>query len=126
MLNHLDPASALAFGLLSFALVMVIMFEATNGFHDAANPLPTENTFPIAAAVEIPPGKAAVYLSGMVSPVADSTAAKDSVAAYGNTEVQTVGALSAIQTELGQLHLTMGNIIKCKCFWSAIQRLVGG
>src|ERR1035441_9979023 len=37
VLNHLDPASALAFGLIVFALVMVIMFEATNGFHDAAN-----------------------------------------------------------------------------------------
>jgi inorganic phosphate transporter, PiT family len=37
VLNHLDPASALAVGLLIFALVMVVMFEATNGFHDAAN-----------------------------------------------------------------------------------------
>jgi len=37
VLNHLDPASALAIGFLIFALVMVIMFEATNGFHDAAN-----------------------------------------------------------------------------------------
>src|SRR6202167_724479 len=41
VLNHLDPASALAFGLLSFALLMVIMFEATNGFHDAANAVAT-------------------------------------------------------------------------------------
>jgi PiT family inorganic phosphate transporter len=41
VLNHLDPASALAFGLLVFALVMVVMFEATNGFHDAANAVAT-------------------------------------------------------------------------------------
>src|ERR1700744_3106845 len=41
MLNHLDPASALAFALLVFALIMVIMFEATNGFHDAANAVAT-------------------------------------------------------------------------------------
>lgn len=41
MLSHLDPASALAMGLLIFALVMVIMFEATNGFHDAANAVAT-------------------------------------------------------------------------------------
>jgi hypothetical protein len=34
MLNHLDLASALAMGLLVFALIMVILFEATNGFHD--------------------------------------------------------------------------------------------
>jgi PiT family inorganic phosphate transporter len=37
----LDPASALALGLLAFALIMVVMFEATNGFHDAANAVAT-------------------------------------------------------------------------------------
>jgi PiT family inorganic phosphate transporter len=41
MLSHLDPASALAFGLLIFALIMVIAFEVTNGFHDAANAVAT-------------------------------------------------------------------------------------
>jgi PiT family inorganic phosphate transporter len=41
MLNHLDPASALAFGLLVFSLIMVIAFETTNGFHDAANAVAT-------------------------------------------------------------------------------------
>ena len=41
MLSHLDPASALAFGLLIFALIMVIAFETTNGFHDAANAVAT-------------------------------------------------------------------------------------
>src|ERR1700761_5679018 len=41
MLTNLDPASALAVGLLVFALVMVVAFEATNGFHDAANAVAT-------------------------------------------------------------------------------------
>lgn len=41
MLDQLDPASALAFGLLSLALALVILFEATNGFHDAANAVAT-------------------------------------------------------------------------------------
>jgi PiT family inorganic phosphate transporter len=41
MLTHLDPASALAAGLLIFALLMVVIFEATNGFHDAANAVAT-------------------------------------------------------------------------------------
>jgi PiT family inorganic phosphate transporter len=41
VLSHLDPASALSFGLLVFSLVMVMMFEATNGFHDAANAVAT-------------------------------------------------------------------------------------
>jgi len=41
MLSSLDPASALAIALLIFALIMVILFEATNGFHDAANAVAT-------------------------------------------------------------------------------------
>jgi PiT family inorganic phosphate transporter len=41
MLTHRDPASALAVGLLIFALLMVVIFEATNGFHDAANAVAT-------------------------------------------------------------------------------------
>jgi PiT family inorganic phosphate transporter len=41
VLSNLDPTSALAVALLIFALLMVIMFEATNGFHDAANAVAT-------------------------------------------------------------------------------------
>jgi inorganic phosphate transporter, PiT family len=41
VLSHLDPASALSFGLLVFTLVMVMLFEVTNGFHDAANAVAT-------------------------------------------------------------------------------------
>jgi inorganic phosphate transporter, PiT family len=41
VLTHLDPASILAVGLLVFSLAMVMMFEATNGFHDAANAVAT-------------------------------------------------------------------------------------
>jgi PiT family inorganic phosphate transporter len=41
MLTHLDPTSLLAVGLLVFSLAMVLMFEATNGFHDAANAVAT-------------------------------------------------------------------------------------
>jgi inorganic phosphate transporter, PiT family len=41
MLSALDPASALAIGLLIFALLLVMAFEATNGFHDAANAVAT-------------------------------------------------------------------------------------
>lgn len=80
------------------------------------HPLPNGSTFPISAAVEVPPGKTLVYLSGMVAPLLDATAAKDSVAAYGNTQAQTVGALKAIQSELEQLHLTMGDVIKMQAF----------
>jgi PiT family inorganic phosphate transporter len=41
VLSSLDPTSSLAIGLLIFSLLMVIAFEATNGFHDAANAVAT-------------------------------------------------------------------------------------
>jgi inorganic phosphate transporter, PiT family len=61
MLNHLDPASALAFALLIFALIMVIMFEATNGFHDAANAVAT-----VIYTKSLRPGQA-IVLSGVLN-----------------------------------------------------------
>jgi PiT family inorganic phosphate transporter len=61
VLTHLDPASALAAGLLIFALVMVIMFEATNGFHDAANAVAT-----VIYTKSLQPGQA-VVLSGLMN-----------------------------------------------------------
>jgi PiT family inorganic phosphate transporter len=41
VLSNLDPASSLAIALLIFSLLLVIAFEATNGFHDAANAVAT-------------------------------------------------------------------------------------
>jgi PiT family inorganic phosphate transporter len=61
VLNHLDPASSLAFALLIFSLLMVIMFEATNGFHDAANAVAT-----VIYTKSLPPGPA-VILSGVMN-----------------------------------------------------------
>jgi len=61
VLNQLDPTSALAVGLLIFALVMVIMFEATNGFHDAANAVAT-----VIYTKSLQPGQA-VALSGVMN-----------------------------------------------------------
>ena len=61
MLNNLDPASALATGLLILSLVMVILFEATNGFHDAANAVAT-----VIYTKSLQPGQA-VILSGIMN-----------------------------------------------------------
>ncbi|MBV8851840.1 MAG: inorganic phosphate transporter, partial [Sinobacteraceae bacterium] len=61
MLTHLDPASALAGALLIFALVMVILFEATNGFHDAANAVAT-----VIYSRSLAPGQAVVW-SGIMN-----------------------------------------------------------
>jgi enamine deaminase RidA (YjgF/YER057c/UK114 family) len=78
--------------------------------------LPNGSTFPISAAVEVPAGKTLVFLSGMVSPVSDPNAPKDSPAAYGDTKTQTVGALTAIKSSLESMHLTLRDVIKMQAF----------
>ncbi|MGH8041653.1 MAG: RidA family protein [Rudaea sp.] len=79
------------------------------------HPIPGSD-FPISAAVEVPAGKSMVYLSGMVPPIADKSAVKGSVEAYGNTETQTVGVLKRIQAQLESLHLSMGDVVKMHAF----------
>ena len=61
MLTNLDPASALAIRLLIFSLLLVIAFEATNGFHDAANAVAT-----VIYTKSLTPGKAVVW-SGLMN-----------------------------------------------------------
>jgi PiT family inorganic phosphate transporter len=41
MLAHLAPSTVLSIGLLVICLFLVLAFEATNGFHDAANAVAT-------------------------------------------------------------------------------------
>lgn len=78
--------------------------------------LPNNSTFPIAAAVEVPAGKTMVYLSGKVPSVADEKAEKNSVAAYGDTETQTLDVLKAIGEQLEGLGLGMGDIVRMQVF----------
>lgn len=75
-----------------------------------------DSDFPISAAVEVPAGKATIYVSGNVPPVVDAKAPKDSVAAYGDTHTQTVGVLSAIQKQLKVMGLGMGDVVKMQVF----------
>uniref|UniRef100_UPI000F8EF386 RidA family protein n=1 Tax=Xanthomonas euvesicatoria TaxID=456327 RepID=UPI000F8EF386 len=72
--------------------------------------------FPIAAAVEIPAGKATVYVSGKLPAVIDTSAPKDSAAAYGDTKVQTVSVLNQIKQQLATLGLGMGDVVKMQVF----------
>lgn len=77
---------------------------------------PPGATFPIASAVEVPAGKTVVYLSGMVPPVVDDKADRNSLAAYGDTRTQTVGVLAAIERNLKGLKLGMGDVVKMQVF----------
>ena len=98
----------------------VLLLALSPAFAKAADvvrhKLPNNSTFPIAAAVEVPAGATTVYLSGTVPPVADAAAPANTPAAYGNTQVQTVNVLKAIETQLKGLGLTMGDVVKMQVF----------
>lgn len=79
-------------------------------------PLANGATFPIAAAVEVPAGKATVYLSGMTPTVADPKATPNTFAAYGDTRTQALSALNTIKATLERLHLGMGDVVKMQVF----------
>ncbi len=103
---------------LTFALLPLLI--ATSAWSAGAgqvtrHPIPGSD-FPISAAVEVPAGKSVVYLSGMVATIADKSASKGSVGAYGNTETQTVAVLKRIQAQLEGLHLSMGDVVKMQAF----------
>jgi enamine deaminase RidA (YjgF/YER057c/UK114 family) len=72
--------------------------------------------FPIAAAVEVPAGKATVYVSGKVPAVIDASAPKNSPAAYGDTRAQTVSVLSQIKAQLESMGMGMGDVVKMTAF----------
>jgi len=75
--------------------------------------------FPISAAVTVPSGYDTVYLSGALPPVINKDAPKGSVAAYGDTETQATGALTALQATLARLGLGMGDVVKMTVFMVA-------
>jgi len=102
--------------LVRFCLALSLLPSFAGAQDVIRHKLPNGNPFPISAAVEIPAGKTLVFLSGTVPPVADPKAPKDSVAAYGDTKAQTIGALRSIKTALEGMHLGMGDIVKMQAF----------
>ncbi len=78
-------------------------------------PIPN-STFPIARAVELPADSQLVYVSGQVPPVIDPDAPPTSVAAFGDTELQTINVIERIQDILTDLDLTLSDVVKMQVF----------
>lgn len=72
--------------------------------------------FPISRAVEIPAGKTTVYVSGMTPTVIDGSAAKNTIAAYGDTKAQTISVFQAIEKALADVGLGLGDVVKMQVF----------
>ncbi len=78
-------------------------------------PIPNSD-FPIAQAVEVMSDADVVYLSGQVPPVIDESADPTSIAAFGDTQMQTITVLERIQGILESLDLTLGDVVKMQVF----------
>ncbi|MDE0854971.1 MAG: RidA family protein [Nevskia sp.] len=78
--------------------------------------LPNGAKFPISLGVEIPAGRTLVFLSGMTPPMVDESQPKDSIAAYGDTKTQTLGALKNIDNALKSMGLGMKDVVKMQVF----------
>ncbi len=72
--------------------------------------------FPILRAVEVPATSTLVFLSGSVPDVSNPDASKGTLAAYGDTETQTLSVLHKIDANLKSLGLTMSDVIKMQVF----------
>jgi hypothetical protein len=71
MLAHLAPSSALSITLLIISLFLVLAFEATNGFHDAANAMATviyTNSLKSAQARAFPDGDRSAVIESAALP----------------------------------------------------------
>jgi enamine deaminase RidA (YjgF/YER057c/UK114 family) len=99
----------------ALALLLLAATSATQAQAVKRYKIP-DSDFPISAAVEVPAGKATIYVSGNVPPVIDTSAPKDSAAAYGDTKTQTVGVLTAIEKQLKGMGLGMGDVVKMQVF----------
>jgi enamine deaminase RidA (YjgF/YER057c/UK114 family) len=104
--------TALALGL---ALNGILLNGAATAQEVIRHRTPGSN-FPIAAAVEVPAGKTIVYLSGMVPRVTNEQAARNSIAAFGDTKAQTVSVLQTIEQALQRVNLAMKDVVKMQVF----------
>ncbi|WP_085715243.1 RidA family protein [Pseudomonas sp. B28(2017)] len=75
-----------------------------------------DSDFPISLAIEIPADAQVVNFSGVVPAVINSKADPSSIAAYGDTETQTVSVLKIIEANLKNLNLSIGDVVKMQVY----------
>jgi enamine deaminase RidA (YjgF/YER057c/UK114 family) len=97
-------------------LAAALLLPAAAGAQEVTRHRIPNSDFPIAQAVEVPAGMTMVHLSGAVPPVADTSAPRDSAAAWGDTRAQTAGTLRVIEATLRRLNLSMGDVVRMQVF----------
>lgn len=99
----------------SFATAMLWGLQGASAQEIIRHPIPNSD-FPIAQAIEIPDGRAIVFLSGFIPTVHDKAANPQSIAAFGDTRAQTISVLKQIEDALARLALTHADVVKMQVF----------
>jgi enamine deaminase RidA (YjgF/YER057c/UK114 family) len=80
---------------------------------------------PILSGVTLPQNAQLLMLSGQVPPVIDKSQPADSIAAYGDTRTQTIGALNRVKEQLNRQGYTMSDIVRLTVFLVGDPKLGG-
>lgn len=100
---------------LTATLGMYMMLTQANASEVIRHKLPGTD-FPVALAIEIPATATLVNFSGAVPMVLHAQRDKNSVAAYGDTQTQTVNVLQGIEKSLKQIGLNLGDVVKMQVY----------
>ena len=77
---------------------------------------PPGSNFPISQLVTVPAGSQLTFVSGTLPDLADPSAAKGSIASFGNTETQARSVLGKLRTALRGQGLDLGDIVQLRVF----------
>ncbi|MFD2641659.1 RidA family protein [Pseudomonas japonica] len=77
---------------------------------------PPGSNFPISQVVKVPASAQLIFVSGTLPDVADAKAPKGTIAAYGNTETQTLSVLNKLRGILQAQGLDLGDIVQLRVF----------
>jgi enamine deaminase RidA (YjgF/YER057c/UK114 family) len=100
---------------LAASLGIIMLLAQANASELIRHKIPGTD-FPVALAIEIPANATLVNFSGAVPSVINADQDKTSVAAYGDTQAQTVNVLQGIEQTLKNLGLGMRDVVKMQVY----------
>ena len=94
-------------------IALALGFAASTAFADeiVRHPLSGGSTFPIARAVEVPPGYTLVFHSGTTPAPADPKAEQGTPAYWGDTKTQAMSVFARLKESLDSLGLRFGDVV---------------
>lgn len=100
---------------LAATLGMFMLLNQANASEVIRHKIPGTD-FPVALAIEIPANATLVNFSGAVPSVIHADQDKTSIAAYGDTQAQTVNVLQGIEQSLKSHGLEMRDVVKMQVY----------